>query len=433
MMREDVIIQESIARQSKRANRSRSRVLALVMILQAFASGCAPPERLAAVPEDRTTTAEVPGVPNVRYWPDIDPKPFINEAVESVQREKDFLARSGFNGPLPPAYFLAISGGGDNGAFGAGLLLGWTAAGNRPTFKGVTGISTGALIAPFAFLGSDYDQALREVYTNVSKKDIFNERDITAALFDDAMADTEPLSKLVERQVTPDLLNKIGAEYQKGRLLLVATTDLDAHHTVIWNMTKIAAIGNPAALTLFRKVLVASAAIPGVFPPVMIDVENAGKHYQEMHVDGGAMAQVFLYPPALRVSELAATHNLERERTLYVIRNARLDVAWESVERRTLDIASRSITSLIHTQGIGDLYRIYLTAQRDGIDYNLAYIPAEFDVEHKEEFDTNYMRQLFNLGFDMARHGYPWEKHPPGYCRDDVSARACHESQPAKG
>jgi len=399
---------------------SWGRIVTVAIILHALLSGCALPDRLAAVPEDRTTTAEIPGMPGVRYWPDIDLEPMYKEAVESLQREKEFASRSGVDGPLPPNYFLAISGGGDGGAFGAGLLAGWTATGNRPTFRVVTGISTGALIAPLAFLGSEYDQALRELYTDISSSDIFERRPVTAALFDDALADSEPMFRLVEREVTAELLSKIAAEYQKGRLLLVATTDLDARHPVVWNMTKIAAIGNPAALELFRRVLMASAAIPGAFPPVMIDVEAGGERYQEMHVDGGVMAQLFLYPPTLRFGDLAATHNVDRERILYVIRNARLDPDWANVQRRTLHIALRSIGALIHSQGIGDLYQLYLTAQRDGLDYNLAYIPADFDVERKEPFDSEYMHELFELGFNMARHGYPWAKHPPGFGPGEV-------------
>ncbi|MGH8608631.1 MAG: patatin family protein, partial [Gammaproteobacteria bacterium] len=191
-------------------------------------------------------------------------------------------------------------------------------------------------------------------------------------------------------------------------------TDLDARQAVIWNMGKIAASGHPEALELFHKIMLASAAIPGTFPPVMIDVEADGKRYQEMHVDGGAMAQVFLYPPSIKVSDVSKREGIVRQRHLYVIRNARLDPDWAEVERRTLTIAGRAISSLIQTQGIGDLYKIYALAQRDGIDYNLAYIPKTFDAPHKEAFDTEYMRKLFQTGYDLAVKGYSWEKTPPG-------------------
>jgi predicted acylesterase/phospholipase RssA len=168
-------------------------------------------------------------------------------------------------------------------------------------------------------------------------------------------------------------------------------------------------------LALFRRILLASASIPGAFPPVMIDVVADGVRHQEMHVDGGTVAQVFLYPPAFNLGAMSAGSDAQRKRTLYIIRNARLDPDWASVERRTISVATRAIASLTQTQGVGDLYRIYLTAQRDGLDYNLAYIPPSFTVPHREEFDTAYMRQLYATGQSLAGSGYKWSKYPPGY------------------
>jgi len=339
----------------------------------------------------------------------------IRGAEESARRELEQRTKTGDTGPLSPAHFLAVSGGGDNGAFGAGLLNGWTAAGSRPGFKLVTGVSTGALIAPFAFLGQKYDPVLKEIYTGISSKDVLAERNFLAAVLADAMADNAPLWGLIKKYVTEQLLQEIAAEYAKGRLLLVGTTNLDARQGVIWNMGKIAASGHPQALHLFRSILIASAALPGAFPPVFIDVEAKGQRYQEMHVDGGASAQVFVYPTTYQLAERAAAMGMQRERHLYVIRNARLDPDWAHVERRTMSIAGRAITSLIQTQGKGDVYRIFSVAQRDQLDFNLAYIPESFKVEHKEEFDNFYMRQLFQLGYDLAKSGYDWGKVPPGF------------------
>ena len=380
-------------------------------------SACALPTRDHAVPKTLSGKAEVVGLPGVRFMVEGEMHDFIREATDSGKKEEAFLAQIGKykgDGNMPPANFLALSGGGDDGAYGAGLMCGWTVAGNRPEFKLVTGISTGALLAPFAFLGPKYDNALRAVYTQTSPKDILEPRGYVAAVFNDAMADNAPLGRLTEKYVTSDMLKEIAAEYAKGRLLLMATTNLDSRHAVFWNMTKIAASGKPEALKLFHKIMLASAAIPGAFPPAMIDVEADGKRYQEMHVDGGAMAQVFVYPPALKLGDLAKQRGIERERHLYVIRNARLDPDWAEVERRTYSIAGRAISSLIQTQGIGDLYKIYTTAQRDGIDYNLAYIPRTFNAPHKEDFDSEYMRKLFQIGYDSAAKGYQWTKVPPG-------------------
>lgn len=374
---------------------------------------CATPQRLDAVPATRLSEAR-PEVENVRYVLGVNHKQFADEYLASLQREQTYLASKGHTGSLPPASFLAISGGGGNGAFGAGLITGWNSS-TRPVFKTVTGISTGALIAPFAFLGPKYDHVLRQTYTTTTDDNIFKKRGIIRAILGDAMADTEPLKRMVDRLITPEFLAEIAAEYGKGRLLLVGTTDLDAQRGVIWNMGALAGSTDPDAIGLFRKILLASASIPGAFPPVMIDVTVDGKRYQEMHVDGGATAQVFIYPPRFHLKEIAASKGFDRKRTLYIIRNARLDTDWANVHRRTLSIAAKAISSLIHTQGNGDLNRMYLTAGRDGLDYNLAYIPADFTLVSKSQFDPSYMSQLFARGHAMAATGYPWQKYPPGY------------------
>ncbi len=387
----------------------------LFVVAAILLQGCAGPVRKDAVPESLTEKAEVPGFSGVRFRDDMDDQAFAREGIEAVRREQAFLKSLAHRGPLPPVAFLAISGGGDNGAFSAGLLNGWSEAGGRPTFKLVTGVSTGALIAPFAFLGPKYDDALEEFYTNVSPADILVRRSLIAAINDDALADNRPLWDRIEQEVDQAFLDEIAAEYEKGRLLLIRTVDLDARQSVLWNMTKIAASRDPRALHLFRSIMIASASVPGAFPPEMIDVEAGGRTYQEMHVDGGTMTQVFVYPPSLNIRKLAADLKLQRERKVYIIRNSRLDPEWAQVDRRILSIVGRAITTLIHTQGLGDLFRIYLTTQRDGIDFHLAYIPASFDAPHEQEFDTEYMRALFKFGYDMAVPGYPWHKAPPGY------------------
>jgi len=371
----------------------RGTILSAVALL--LLQGCASaPTRLPAVPAELTSKAEIPGMPGVRSVPGGEMTVLIQAARDSLRLEQEDRAKRGLKGPLPPAVYLAISGGGDNGAFTAGLLNAWTAAGTRPEFRLVTGISTGALIAPFAFLGSKYDATLKEIYTTISPKDILVSRSLLAGVLSDAMADNAPLLALTRKSVNAALLKEVAAEYARGRFLLIATGDLDARRPIIWDMGKIAGYGTPEALDLFVRVMVASASIPGGFPPMMIEVEAGGKHYQEMHVDGGIMAQVFAYPAAIRVKEEAAALGVTRERRLYVIRNARLDPDWAHVERDTMSIAGRAVASLIHSQGIGDLYRIYATAERDGVYFNLGFIPSSFNPPHKEEFDTAYMRAL---------------------------------------
>jgi len=397
------------------------RIATAALVASWSIAGCATPNRLAAPPAPAAARA-VPESGAIRYLVARNPEPLIAAARDTFRREQAWRASHGETGPLPPANFLAISGGGDDGAFTAGLLNGWTAHGGRPEFRVVTGVSTGALIAPFAFLGPRYDGVLKTIYTGISARDVFRRRGLLSALFSDALSDTTPLYELTRRYVDRPLLDQIAAEYAKGRLLLVGTTNLDTLEPVIWNMTAIAASKDPQALSLFRKILMASSAIPGAFPPVMIDVTVDGKHYQEMHVDGGAMAQVFLYPPSLNLGQVSAAEGIDRRRTLYLIRNSRIDPDWASVNRRTLSIAGRAISSLMQTQGIGDLYRIYVVTQRDKIDYNLAYIPATFVTPHTKQFDTAYMRSLYATGYDMAAAGYTWSKTPPGYNRPFVAA-----------
>jgi hypothetical protein len=403
---------------SYRPVQAKRALAALAMCL--MVSACGPLTRLEAVPVAEQDKASVDGLYEARFWGDGDTTAFRQAMVDSFYREAAALQAAGHEGPLPPAEFLAISGGGENGAFGAGLLVGWSEAGTRPVFKGVTGVSTGALTAPFAFLGSDYDDEIREVYTTISADDVLIERNYIAAVTQDALADNAPLRATIARYFDQDMLDAIAAEHAKGRVLLIGTTNLDARRPVIWNIGAIAASGHPRALELVHDILVASAAIPGAFPPVMIDVTVDGETYEEMHVDGGASSQVFVYPPGLNIAEESRERHVTRERRLYVIRNARLDPEWADVERSTLSILERAVSSLIQTQGVGDLYRIYLAAERDGIDFNLAHIPRSFDTPLNEPFETAYMRDLFQVGYDLAVDGYPWAEAPPGYTAPDV-------------
>lgn len=374
-------------------------------------AGCSIPERGEAVPRVDTVRAMPLGIPNARFYADGDPRLMVEEGMQSGVREAAALRAEGkLPTRPPPAYFLAVSGGGDNGAFGAGIVNGWTAVGTRPTFKMVTGVSTGALIAPFAFLGSGYDAQLREVYTTMTPDKVFRMRGLTAALFDDAMADTGPLAEIIAKYADQKMLDAIAAEYKKGRLLMIGTTDLDAQRPVIWNIGAIAASGHPGALDLFRKILRASAAIPGAFQPVLIDVELDGKKYQELHVDGGAIAQLFLYPPSIDMS----ASNIKRERYAYIIRNARLDPDYAMAERRTITIAGRAIATMLAASGVNDVLRTYFVSKRDKVDYNLTYIGRDFDFPKKGEFDQAYMNALYEYGVREIVEGRAWHKAPPG-------------------
>jgi predicted acylesterase/phospholipase RssA len=408
-------------------------VLALLTALICLSQGCMTLLVRYPLPEHLLDQAQVADLPGIRAWGDAFNESLQQSAIESIKQEK-----AANQGKLEPeANFLALSGGGGDGAFGAGILCGWTAAGTRPRFKLVTGISTGALIAPFAFLGPEYDARLKEAYTTISDKDIYSVPSLLKLVVNlgrvEGVASTRPLAKLLERLIDEPTLQAIAAEHLKGRRLFVGTTQLDAQRQVIWNMGAIAASGHPDALKLFRQVLRASASIPVAFRPVYIKVKAAGQEYDEMHVDGGVRAEVMLYEDA--ASFFIAKKRLgslipNRPRKLYIIRNAQVSHEYESIKPRIGDIGTRAISSLTKYQGVGDLYRIYVLAQRDGIDYNLAFIPVDFHPKRTSEFDTKYMNEEFEMAYNLARSGYKWSKYPPGFVPADPHAAPHQQVRP---
>jgi hypothetical protein len=384
-------------------------------------AGCGAIARLDPPPLAATETLPILGLPNARFWLDADTAPLTREWLAAQDRQVAALPASA-RGRLPPANLLALSGGGDNGAFGAGLMVGWTASGRRPTFDLVTGVSAGALIAPFAFLGPDFDAPLREVFTEVAPGDVlvFGNR-IRAVLFGEALADTSPLYRLIERHVNEAMMAAIAREHRRGRMLLIGTTNLDLGRPVFWNIGAIAASERPEAIELVRRILLASASIPGAFPPVLFDVEQGGQRYQEMHVDGGAALQLFLYPPGIDLRGPAAPRG--RERTAWVVRNGRLDTEWSTTNRSILSIAGRAASTLLHFSAVNDIVRVFLTAQRDGVRFRLAYIGPDFAATREEPFDTAYMRALFAYGEAQGRSGARWIEALRPIGSIDASAR----------
>jgi hypothetical protein len=349
----------------------------------------------------------------IRFWGDQLPPnadAIVKEKWAQVRASRpEMLAK----GRRPVVNFLALSGGGSDGAFGAGILGGWTAAGTRPEFDVVTGVSTGALTAPFAFLGPKYDSALKEVFTTSDTEDIAIVRPVRGLLGGDSLASNAPLAKVVAHYVTPEFLAEVAAEHRRGRRLLIGTTNLDAERPVIWDMGAIATSGSPEALELFRTVLLSSAAIPAVFPPGFIQVAADGQTYEEMHVDGGATREVFLVPTQFMASRTDARLGINPVRRAYIIRNGHVAPEYKPVKARTLSIAGRAVSSLIKSQGVGDLYELYVFARKNNIDYNLAYIPGDFLDTSTAAFDPVYMSKLYDLGYRLAAAGYPWKKTPP--------------------
>jgi len=376
-----------------------------------IATGCSSLPERNPLPESLGDTAEIPGIAGARHWAD-EPPPEIDDWFK--------LTKEQLQTKYPAAYgqahnYLAISGGGQRGAFGAGLLCGWTVTGNRPEFTLVTGVSTGALIAPFAFLGPEYDPVLKAIYTDYSTKDIVEPRSILKTLTGDAATDSWPLQEKIAKYVNENVMAAIAAEHAKGRLLAIVTTNLDSARPVAWNIGRIAANGSPEALQLIRDVMLASASVPAAFPPVMFEVEADGRRYDELHVDGGATSVLYLYPIGLDWEKLTELLEVKGKPSVYILRNGRWRKQWVSVKRSTIPIAIRTIDSLMGSAVLGDSYRIYLATQRDGIGYNLAYMPESFNEESSEFFDNEYMTKLFDLGQQMAIDGYQWNTVPPGY------------------
>jgi predicted acylesterase/phospholipase RssA len=332
--------------------------------------------------------ATIPGMPDARFWAD------------SVA---DFTAAL----PPQPGPWLALSSGGADGAFGAGLLNGLSEAGKRPDYAMVTGVSTGALMAPFIFAGPRYDDALRTAYTKITAADVFE-----VGSTGESFVDSWPLKDLIAKQITPALLADIAAAHNSGRRLFIVTTDLDAERSVVWNMGAIAAHGGDAALALFRSVLLASSAIPGGFPPVLIDVEANGKKFQEMHVDGGVGGQFFIAPAAA----MAATSDYRLPATaLYIVINTGLQPDFQVVTRSTPSILTTAVGAAVKVDTRLMIDRAYLAAKRSGVDFNVASIPAGFNAPSRGPFDPDYMTALFRLGESLGKSATPFGSAPPPY------------------
>jgi predicted acylesterase/phospholipase RssA len=339
------------------------------------------------------------GIPGVRAWADAP--------LSVLRKQVERLAALGSGRPIS---ILALSGGGEHGAFGAGLLNGWSESGRRPRFDIVTGVSTGALMAPFAFLGPAYDQRLKAVYTEMSFHSVLSGNPIMG-VFSAGLYSTRPLQQVVARQVDEKMLADVAAAHRQGRRLFVVTTNLDAQRPVLWNMGAIATSGRPEAIELFRKVLVASASVPGVFDPVFIDAEANGHRFKEMHVDGGTAYPLFAVPLKL----LAATGQVATRRggQLYIVINNNLDPEFAMTKPKTLSIMARAFNTLVKSDFYDTILGAYLFAGEKGVRFNLAYIPNSFHTRSVGLIDPKYMITLFEFGRAQGRLGGDWEHTPP--------------------
>jgi len=390
-------------------NMKKLRSFLIIPIITTMISGCSTLGYRVAVPKEATEHAIIPNLSKVRFYADTQTftKTELNDVAVNFRKgmQRSYSKDRSWN-------VLSISGGGSDGAYGAGILNGWSKSGTRPVFDVVTGVSTGSIIAPFAFLGSKYDPVIKDIYLNLTTDMVLKTNILSGIFGGSALTDNTGLANLIKLHATPDLLSKIGTECRKGRYLMLGTSDLDTQRGVIWNICELANSNAPNKLALFRRVILASAAIPGAFPPVKFDVEADGKQYNELHVDGGISSQVFLYPPAFSPRKVDEILGYKRKRRVFVIRNSKVTPDYQVTNPKLLYVSARSIETLIKNQGLGDLYRIYALARRDNLDYNLTFVPASFNVHADDMFDPHYMSELYKLGESIGRRRNHWYKNP---------------------
>ena len=383
-----------LTRLLRRATRAHA-LLACVVAL----AGCAASSRTPYTPNDQAS-AVIPGITDARSWAD-DP----GIVTPRMRTPRVRMAQQ--------PTVLALSGGGADGAFGAGLLAGWSARGTRPQFTFVTGASAGALIAPFAFLGPAHDETLRNVFATDQMANLLQSEGVIG-LFGMSLYRTAPLRDLIARHVDPAMLAAIAREHRTGRRLYVVTTNLDAQRTAIWDMGKIASSGDPGALDLFRSVLTASASVPGVFSPVLIEVETQGHRFAEMHVDGGVTTNVLIVPEAVLASG-TPLFAFDARPKVYVVMNGKLSPDFEVVRASTLPIVTRSFETSVRANTRNTLLASYQFARARNWEFNLASIDANLQKPKGIAFDAVYMRELFDYGYQRGKSGTLWQSTPADF------------------
>lgn len=391
------------------------------LILLTIVNGCSTGITRSPVPEAEIDYAAPYGIriegDIVREWGDrLDRRSYDLLLKEFVDGYKEQFGDVIAAGKPIRRVALALSGGGPDGAYGAGLLKGWSEHGDRPEFTDVTGISTGAIIALFAYLGPDYDATLEEIYTTYETDQLVRTTILSGLTGGSALTDASGYRALIEKYIDEDVVSALADAYSTGRLLLIGTTNIDAARPVVWNIGAIASSGHPDARRLIHDIVQASSAIPAAFPPVLIPVEGReGQRYDELHVDGGASQQVTLFSPSFPSRAVDEALGTKIDRTLYVIINNKTQKPYDPIDPSMFNIAGRALSSLLSGSGSGDVYKIFAITQRDGIDLNVTMIPKEFDVEASEPFDPVYMRALYDLGYNTGQSGGAWSDFPPDY------------------
>lgn len=308
---------------------------------------------------------------------------------------------------------LVLSGGAVYGAYSAGVLVGWSDAGDRPIFDVITGVSIGALTAPFVFAGPEYDSVIRESSTMLRSEDLFKRRRGIRELLNESVADNTPLRKRLNGLITPQFLQKVAAEHAKGRRLYIGSTNLDTKRLVVWDLGAIATKGDVA---LFIDTMLASAAIPGFFPSVRFNVEIDGQQYEELHVDGGVTRSMFFRVPYIPPDKREAFGPSSLyDSNMYILIAGKLFADSDGVSPRTLRVAGAAISSLLYSGTRGDLARLYNYCTLTGMNYRSAAIPQELEVPMQStNFDPAQTTKMFEAGYRAALEKKVWRTTPPG-------------------
>lgn len=386
---------------------SLAAVLAVSLALASCASG--PDRPLFNLAEEANPV--VPGFEDIRFYADDDGTNFRDHVFAQVMNQVEV----GGMGILKKGRsdWLMISGGGEDGAYGAGVMVGLTKAGKRPNFDLVSGVSTGALMAPFVFLGPSYDPQLKSIYTDIDSKQIFKVIGLRGILGGMSAASSAPLRATMEAMVSDKVLDEIAAQHRLGRRLYVVTTDLDAQRPVVWDMGAIAATPSQGRRKLFLDVLQASASIPGIFPPVFITAEADGQTFEEMHVDGGSTMQVLTLPTTIQSMEQSRRRLDKRKRALYILMNNTMRPRFEQTKTKTFSIAGRSLSTIIKRHGIQSIEIMYDITKARGFDFFVTYVGLDFTEDLPAPFDPVYMNALFDYGYQRALAGDVWRTAPP--------------------
>jgi len=341
---------------------------------------------------------------------------FGDSYIQSLLAKRDEYRRAGGTGKVPYRA-LTLSGGGSRGAYGAGVLSGWTVHGDRPQFDVVTGISTGALMATHAFLGPDFDGDLT-IYKNIDNDDVFRKRGTIETLKGSSMLDTAPLRETLLSIITDETLDFVAAEYRQGRRLFIGTTNLDANTFVIWDMGAIADSKRPDRLKRYIDVVLASASFPIVFPPVYLDVEGAAGAYTEMHSDGGIRESAFFFDFDLIKGVRRAMENLgvsedDFNQELYLLNNGPIASTrartYKPVDGTLGAIAGASVDALLTKVTQGSVYRLWVLAMVHGADFHFSFVPPDFEFTSGSlTFDPVEQTALFERGYQQALDGTAW-------------------------